>query len=462
MRIDGGFYRLVYEYYETRILYGYYKYGEALPSIQNICKLFHMAPATVRSALGQLEKSGYIKMDGKKRACVTYSASPEQYLENAACYFLPRMSGIMDLGPSGRLLFEPLWKAGLMKWNEDDWELLRQEITNPGKNEVSMPVEFCLLVLNSLDNKLILNLYWEVIRYIRFPYLANRDEKPRAAAALAGQSREAVIDHLKKQFDMSFESSVTCLFSFIGAARESCDAACMEPIGFTWNIYRRRPQLRYTLVSELLREIVAGVYPPGSYLPSLPNMAQRYGVALNTVRRTLSILEGLGVSRSYHGKGTQICTEPGAIDFSKSDIRQGLGLYIESLQLFSLTAEPVLAYTLGHVKVKQRELLRLSFERIYQAEKGALCFEILLIFIAEHCPLTLVRECYGKLRELLVWGYPFIIVRVAREGLHERYCHVLEQSVLCLERGDTKGFAHMWKMVLEKEEAWARAYMENK
>ena len=43
MRADSGLNRLVYEYFEARILYGYYKYGESLPSINKICQMFHLA-----------------------------------------------------------------------------------------------------------------------------------------------------------------------------------------------------------------------------------------------------------------------------------------------------------------------------------------------------------------------------------------------------------------------------------
>ncbi len=461
MRIDGGLYRLVYEYYEARILHGYYKCGEALPSIHHICKLFHMAPSTVRSALVLLEKSGYIQMDGRKNACVAYFATPEQYIENAARYFAPRMDGILDLSSSGPLLLEPLWKAGLMQWSDEDWEILRLGITEPGENDVAMPVEFFLLVLSALNNKLILNFYWEVIRYVRFPYLNNREEMPRMARTVAGWSREAGIAHLKKQFDMSYEKTVACLLTFVTSVRERGDAAGLEPISFTWNIYRRRPQLRYSLVSVLIREIVSGVYPPGSYLPSLPNMVQKYGVALNTVRRTLLILEGLGLSRSYHGKGTQVCTESEAIDFSQKDIQQGFDMYVESLRLFSLTAVPVLTYTLEHVESGGRALLLGNITDMCRNKKGCDCYDVLLGFVAEHCPLALVRECYGRLKDLLVWGYPFMLSRVAGEDLHERYRPVLERSETCLKQGDVHGFANLWKMMLEKEEAWAGAYMKD-
>ena len=64
--------------------------------------------------------------------------------------------------------------------------------------------------------------------------------------------------------------------------------------------------MRYTLASILIRKILYGVYPVGSYLPSLPELAERYGASLTTVRRTLALLEELGVTESFQGKGTLV------------------------------------------------------------------------------------------------------------------------------------------------------------
>ena len=81
-------------------------------------------------------------------------------------------------------------------------------------------------------------------------------------------------------------------------------------IPFTWTMYRKRPQVRYTLASTIIQEIFWEVYPVGSYLPSLPKMAERYHVSLSTVRRTLDVLHSLGVTKAYMGVGTRVCMEP--------------------------------------------------------------------------------------------------------------------------------------------------------
>ena len=101
MKTDSGRYQLVYDYYETRILYGFYIRGEHLPSILKICAIFQLAPATVRSRAEAAGKRGYIKVAARKAAEVVYKARPGQFRKNAAEYFVPRKEGIIDLFQSG-------------------------------------------------------------------------------------------------------------------------------------------------------------------------------------------------------------------------------------------------------------------------------------------------------------------------------------------------------------------------
>ena len=87
MKSDNGLYKLIYEYFETRLLYGYYACGDSLPSIARIGDMFRMAPGTVRSALALLEKKGYIRIDARKTARVIYEAPRVSFRKNAALYF---------------------------------------------------------------------------------------------------------------------------------------------------------------------------------------------------------------------------------------------------------------------------------------------------------------------------------------------------------------------------------------
>ena len=58
---------LVYDFYVTRILFGYYSYGDSLPPMQKISEYFRLAVPTVRTALKLLEKEGILRFPLRKR-----------------------------------------------------------------------------------------------------------------------------------------------------------------------------------------------------------------------------------------------------------------------------------------------------------------------------------------------------------------------------------------------------------
>ena len=68
MEKDNVLSELIYEYYESRILFGVYRYGDQLKSVSQICASFGLARNTVQTALNKLEKAGYIKTEQRKMA----------------------------------------------------------------------------------------------------------------------------------------------------------------------------------------------------------------------------------------------------------------------------------------------------------------------------------------------------------------------------------------------------------
>ena len=462
MKDDSGLNRLVYEYFEARILYGYYKYGESLPSIKKICQMFHLAQATVRAALTSLENRGYIRVEPRKTPKVIYKAGPAGFRENAARYFVPRKMGIVDLAQSGKLLFEPLWREGLNRWKDEEWESLLYNMKHPEAGAVSMPVEFYILAFRALDNRLFLNLYWETVRYIRFAYLSDQESRKKFTdQELDGLSRDDVISLLGQSFEASYGRAVTDLFSFIEQAQSEYGMEDAKQVPFYWNIYRQRPQLRYTLASRILWGIEKGIYPPGTYLPSLPRMAEHYEVSLNTVRRTLSILDSMGMTRSFHGKGTLVLTEPEGVDLANPEIREGMKLYIESLQLMMLTIKQVVLYTLEHAPAYVVEKLKHDVCQLREERKSYMAFEVVLGFIEQSCGLNLVKECYKKLRELIVWGYPIVLLRLKERDIHMEYEGIVALAGRHLQEGNAEAFSHDVKELMGWEYQEVRMFLEH-
>ncbi|WP_301589565.1 hypothetical protein [Anaerostipes faecis] len=130
-----------------------------------------MAPATVRVGLSALEKQGYIKIDARKASEVIYKSDPAMQRRSAAEYFVPGKKAIQDLLVSSELLFGACWALRLNQLSAGEWEKFRSSSEQNTDHTVSVTFQFCLMALRALDNSLILNLYWEVLRFLKFPYL---------------------------------------------------------------------------------------------------------------------------------------------------------------------------------------------------------------------------------------------------------------------------------------------------
>lgn len=452
MSSDERIYRLVFEYYEARILYGYYKYGENLPSISKICAVFRMAPATVRAGLSVLEKQGYIKIDARKASKVIYKSNPEMRRRSAAEYFVPRKKAIQDLLMSSELLFESCRVLELNQSNFGEWERFRPSFEQNTDHTVPVTFQFCLMALRALDNSLILNLYWEVLRFLKFPYLAEDEMRNIRQENFEGKSKSECIVMLTGYFKDCFHKSVKRLFDFIDEAQREFELEQTETFSFQWNIYRQRPQFCYTLVCSVIRDIENGIYTKGSFLPSLPKMAKYYKVSVSTVRRSLSILSSAGLTKSFQGKGTQVLSEAVQVDIGRPEIQDGLRMYQESLQLLKLTIKNVLLRTLGCAPDIQKQKFAKRFSELVKAEKGYLCIEICLTFIEEECPLSGIKECYRKLRELTAWGYPFAVHRLKDKAYYEAFQKIMEHAAGHLGRDEISGFADCLEMLLQQEE----------
>lgn len=72
-----------------------------------------------------------------------------------------------------------------------------------------------------------------------------------------------------------------------------------------------KPQAEFLQVAALLRAAIAdGEFPPGSQLPSEPELATRFGVKRATINRALSILRSEGLVRPERGRGTTVNAIP--------------------------------------------------------------------------------------------------------------------------------------------------------
>ncbi len=68
----------------------------------------------------------------------------------------------------------------------------------------------------------------------------------------------------------------------------------------------RQARLHQRVVEELLKQIVSGAIPPGTVLPSEPELARQFGVSRIVIREAIRILVEKGLVAVRHGSGMWI------------------------------------------------------------------------------------------------------------------------------------------------------------
>lgn len=87
---------VVYDYYSSKIQFGFYQYGEVLPSISQICHQFQVGATTVRAALTRMKMEGYISTSERKATCIIYQPKKGDD-KKCAVDFFARKEGMEDL-----------------------------------------------------------------------------------------------------------------------------------------------------------------------------------------------------------------------------------------------------------------------------------------------------------------------------------------------------------------------------
>lgn len=99
------------------------------------------------------------------------------------------------------------------------------------------------------------------------------------------------------------------------------------------------------LHDEFARNIAVGIWPPGSRIPGVRDLASQMGVNPNTVQRSLAELERTGLCRSERTSGRFVTDDPRLIekaqltlatDAARDFIVKAKGLHMSSEQATNL------------------------------------------------------------------------------------------------------------------------------
>lgn len=437
---------IIYDYFSMRILFGYYATGDCLPSIGYICRQFQVSALTVRAALARLQEEGFIATAERKVATVVYRTD-ERSEERYASYLLSRIDGINDICQYADILFDPIAAVYFGMQSGAAIKRIRSQLKKARGHEAKQIIRFCAEIMRPLNNPLLLNLYWEVVRYLQIPYLHDGTDFGNTSTMTADSIERVLVLTELDEPDRAAEEMRAFSRKIMSAFFEKLYASCgtkqpVDQVPFRWQIYRERPQLCYTLAGEIMQKIDRQVYQEGELLPSCKALAEEYGVSLITMRRTLQLLNDIHATETLNGIGTRVNTGKRQVtpNFSQPQIRKSLRLFLQALQLCALTCGSVAVHTLTTLEAESLRQLEQKLQGNIDRGMPYLTGEACIRFIGENSPSPLIQEVYHQLCQLLLWGNALHIFYDSPEKNreNERYTAALLRN---LQHGDVSGFA---------------------
>lgn len=104
-----------------------------------------------------------------------------------------------------------------------------------------------------------------------------------------------------------------------------------------WNLGSDRP-IWLQLVEQLRQRIVTGIYPPGSKLPTVRELAAEAGVNPNTMQRALAQLEADGLAVSNRTSGRLVTDDEDTLNALRRQMAEGTtDLFIGGMEVLGYT-----------------------------------------------------------------------------------------------------------------------------
>lgn len=446
---------IIYSALKTQIQFGVYHVGERLPTMEDASLMFGVSIRTIRNAYKQLQQEGFITISKKIGVRVHVEYSKKEIEQHIQVFFTERKDALIDLGKSMRILLSGAQWLGFKRVASYQLDKI-EELA--GRDDIAPPHKMILqhqLIYGALHNDMLMRLVWQIFMFFLSPFLS----VPENLKGL--EPEQSPLPHM---IDLCRKQNWTGLRIAIETFQEQISAALYRfyetritlPVpktqeSFQWSSYKKVSQRCYTLGLEIMVGIKRGVYPVGSKLPSLRALAEEKHVSIDTVRRTLSLLNSIGVTVTRNGIGTYILsTEDIAAhcDFTVPAVKKRLLDFIQSLQIIASSCRRAAEITFSSANTDAIRQCKDRLTMLRQEQRCDLAAYSILELIIHLAPYHAVRSVYTSLFYQLLWGYPIRNMRGSHETLNRHYLPCLTSLLDCLSNEDIEGFAAELETIL--------------
>ena len=310
----------------------------------------------------------------------------------------------------------------------------------------------------ALGNALLFRLVWQIFMFCKVPFFKMPDN-PWRTFIINEFSLGSLECGVKQDRDSLRELVYASLNSLSLALRRFYDEKITMPApeqeaAFQWNSYHKASQLCYSLAMDLLISINNGIYPADTLLPSLSKMSHEKQVSVSAVRRTLSLLNGIGATKSAKRIGTRVLPSHEIVkncDFTNAVFRKRLLDMAQSLQFLTLSCRDIAEGTIPVLTEDDRNLCRTRLAALKESQRYELICYVTLDLLKRFAPYQAIRTVYKEMLQLLFWGYSLKDLWKNEEERSRYYLACFEEFDHCLAENDAPRFSGKLEELVTRE-----------
>lgn len=448
--------QIVYTLLRIQIEFGTYRYGEHLPTIEEMAKLLSVSLDTIRLVYRKLERDGTITLSKSIGTIVNVHYNEAEIKQHIQAFFSERRDIMFDVCHSIPLLFRGPELAGLKCVLPE--ELYKAEHLDYRKPVLPSywAVYYVEMVYGALKNELITRLIHRLTISYTLPFMSLPDCGICFEYGSVPQRAKLCLRKDWTALQAMTDSNTNALLCAIGDFYENrvMVPASAEQLRFAWSSYKKTSQLCYSIGLEILSSIVRGSYPVGGFLPSLKDLAEEKKVSVSTIRHAVALLNALGIAKTLNGRGTQILSMDQAAencDLSSHTVQKRLLDCKDSLQFMALSCRDVASFTISSLQEEHRKQWLEQLDLFEQLGKYDMTAVSSLKYISQIAPYQTIRTVYKELYQHLLWGVPLRGMLGTQETLNDFYRPYHHALVRCLKHSDAEGFASKLEELLMHE-----------
>lgn len=421
MNDTQGLYRLIYRFYRTQIEGGQYQSGEPLPAALEISEIFDVSFSTARKALQALKNDGYIELSPGRTGTVCWNRKCG--LNRSELY--DRINAVADMYAAMNYFLPPSLSLGARYLDQEGQAKLALIIDEIENNNSGAIFEFTAFFIRLLGNPVLLHLICELDNFVYAAFsggdvhlLIKNNKHPwteRIPAKLfydivnaAGAADYARTDALFHQLIDSCNKDMNIYLGSVGLENAT------GKIPFRWQVYMEQERHLYSAAVDLLYRINTGEFS-GRWLPPIPELAASMGLSEITVRRTIKLLNSIGVTETVKRKGTRIYGSERARRAVKIDVGLFKSRFVSGLSLLHILAITIEDVSYEAFPSFTEDCVKELTDAIENDARRGMEFFTLGAAIAIICKSSknsVIKEIYSQIKGRLVWLYPLRLIEI--------------------------------------------------